>query len=136
MAAARVLLADDSQAMLALVRQLLEPAYCVVGATSDGRTLVREAMKLLPDALVIDISMPLLSGLEAARRLQCAHCPARIVFLTIHDDPAFVAAALAVGASGYVLKASAAEDLLPALSAALKGETFISRLPDIRANSE
>lgn len=122
----RVLLADDHEDFLAVEARHLEPEFDVVKAVGDGRALLEEAARLEPDILVLDISMPVLSGLDAARRLQASGCQARIVFLTVHDDPDYVRAALAAGALGYVVKCRLASDLLLAMHEALAGRSFVS----------
>ncbi len=122
----RVLLADDLEDFLAMEARLLEPEFDVVKEVNDGRSLLEEAARLEPDLLVLDVSMPVLNGIEAAQRLQAAGCAARIVFLTVHDDPDYVRAALAAGALGYVVKCRLASDLLPAMKEALAGRSFVS----------
>lgn len=123
---ARVLLADDHPDMLNVVARLLGRTFDVVGMVGDGESLLDVASELRPDVLVLDISMPLLTGIEAAQRLRERGNPARIVFLTVHDDPDFVRASLATGAFGYVVKPRVATDLVPAIREALAGRIFIS----------
>jgi DNA-binding NarL/FixJ family response regulator len=123
---ARVLLADDHEDFLAVETRLIEPEFDVVKTVGDGRAVLEEAAKLDPDILVLDISMPLLSGIEAAQRLQAAGSRARVVFLTVHDDPDYVRAALAAGATGYVLKCRLASELLRAMRDASAGLPFVS----------
>jgi len=122
----RVLLADDHQVLLQRVVRLLRTAFEVIGTAECGRQLIAEAIRLNPDVIVADISMPDLSGIEAARQLRQMGCTARVVFLTIHTDDEFVSACLAEGALGYVVKAHMKTDLIPAINAALSGQTFIS----------
>ena len=122
----RVVLADDHKALLARVRRTLCELFEVVATAEDGNQAVDAVLSLNPDVLVIDISMPVLDGLQAAKQLQKVNCPTRVVFLTIHEDPDFVAAALSAGASGYVTKNRLSTDLVPAIHAALKGQTFVS----------
>jgi DNA-binding NarL/FixJ family response regulator len=122
----RVLLADNHDTILAQVRNALEEEFEVVGAVSNGLEAVAEVRRLDPDVLVIDISMPVLDGLEAASRLRSS-CRAKIVFLTVHEDEDFVDAAFAAGASGYVTKADLTTDLVPAIHEALEGRIFISK---------
>lgn len=122
----RVVLADDHQAVMAKVRGVLGGDFEVVAAVTDGSQAVDAVVRLDPDVLVLDISMPVLDGLQAAARLQEANCRAKIIFLTIHEDEDFVAAALHVGASGYVTKSRLAGDLILAIRAALLGRTFVS----------
>ena len=121
----RVVLADDHQAVVARVRRTLCDDFEVITAVGDGLQAVDAVLQLDPDVLVMDISMPVLDGLQAAKRLQKTHCRAKIVFLTIHEDHDFVAAALSAGASGYVTKARLATDLIPAIREALLGHTFV-----------
>jgi DNA-binding NarL/FixJ family response regulator len=123
----RVVLADDHQALLARVRRLLAEEYEVVGVVANGSQAVEAVLTLNPDVLVIDISMPVLDGLQAARQLQKAHCRTKVVFLTIHEDHDFVAAAFSAGAVGYVIKACLSTDLVPAILEAMQGHTFVSR---------
>ena len=126
----RVLLADDHPDFLAVAARLLEGEYEVVQAVGDGESLLHEAAHLRPEIVVLDISMPGLNGIEAARRLKAAGGAAAVVFLTVHSDPDYVRAALAAGARGYVVKSRLASDLLPALREALAGRSFVS--PSIR----
>ena len=123
---ARVLLADDHKDFLAVAARLLQPEFEVVKTVGDGQALLEEAARLKPDILVVDISMPLLNGIEAARQLRAAGSSAKIVFLTVHQDPEYVYAAIAAGAQGYVAKCQLATDLLLALREALGGRSFIS----------
>lgn len=126
MAKIRLVLADDYQGVIDKVRQTLDDHFEVIDAVGDGEQAIDAVWLLRPDVLVIDISMPVLDGLEAARRLQVLNCQTKIVFLTVHADHDFVEAALAAGASGYVLKALLTKDLVPAIYAAVAGSTFVS----------
>jgi DNA-binding NarL/FixJ family response regulator len=126
----RTILADDHAEFLAVTARLLEPEFAVVKTVSDGRTLIEEAARLQPDIVVIDVSMPVLNGIEAARQLRAAGATAKIVFLTVHVDPDYVQAALKAGAQGYVAKCHMATDLQVALRSVLAGRSFIS--PSIR----
>ena len=123
----RVLLADDHAAILDQVRLQLGEDFDIVGSVGNGRDAVDAALRLNPDVLVTDISMPILDGLQAARHLRTASCGTKIVFLTIHTDPDFVAAALSTGAFGYVTKPHLSTDLIPAIREALEGHVFVSR---------
>jgi DNA-binding NarL/FixJ family response regulator len=111
----RVLLADDHEAMLDRVARLLAAEFNVVGTATDGQQALDAAMELEPDVLVLDISMPVMNGIETARRLKEAGSETRIVFLTVHDDPDFVREALEAGALGYVIKHRIASDLIAAI---------------------
>ena len=112
--------------MLALTADALAGEYLVVGSVSDGRELLAEAERLHPDVIVLDITMPQLDGIEAARQLRSSHQSARLVFLTIHEDADYARAALDAGGLGYVVKTRLASDLLPAIRAALADQTFVS----------
>jgi DNA-binding NarL/FixJ family response regulator len=122
----RVLLADDHFVVAEGLRSLLGPHFDVVGIVSDGRELVAAARTLDPDVVVLDISMPSLSGIEAARQMRAAHSRAKMVFLTMHGEVAYAARALEAGASGFVLKHSAASELVTAIREALKGGKYIT----------
>ncbi|MGB8466994.1 MAG: response regulator transcription factor [Terrimicrobiaceae bacterium] len=122
----RVLLADDHQGMLTLTADALAGEYLVVGSVGDGRELLAEAERLHPDVIVLDITMPQLDGIEAARQLMRSQRPARLVFLTVHEDADYARAALDAGGLGYVVKTRLASDLLPAIRAALADQTFVS----------
>jgi DNA-binding NarL/FixJ family response regulator len=123
----RVVLADDHQAVTAEVRRVIIDRCEVIAVAEDGKQAVAAVLTLNPDILIVDISMPVLDGLQAARQLQKANSRTRIVFLTIHEDHDFVAAALSAGAVGYVTKARLATDLIPAVLEAMQGHTFVSR---------
>jgi DNA-binding NarL/FixJ family response regulator len=122
----RVVLADDHLVMIAIVRQTLGKEFEVVAAVEDGKQAVDAVLTLNPDVLVIDISMPVLNGLQAAKRLQTADCRAKIIFLTVYDGRDFLDAAFSAGASGYVNKGRLSTDLIPAIHEAMLGRTFIS----------
>ena len=122
----RILLADDHQILLEKVASLLKPTFEVVGRVGDGQSLFEAAMRLKPDVLITDISMPVLSGIEAVRNLKESGCTSKIVFLTIHADPVFVLTCQATGALGYVMKRRMATDLLPAIETVLAGRQFVS----------
>lgn len=122
---ARVLLADDHDMVLERVLSLLGQ-YQVVGTAHNGRDLVSKALQLQPDLIVLDITMPVLNGIDAAHELQQAGSNARFVFLTVHNQPAFLEACFAEGALGYVTKSHLGSDLLPALNDALCGRRFVS----------
>lgn len=122
----RVVLADDHVAMQIRVKAVLEPEFEVVRAVDDGQTLVDAARELNPDVLVVDISMPVLSGIEAVRRIRRSGNKAKVVFLTVHEDPDIIPLCLEIGALGFVVKSSLASDLIPAVRLALSDRTFIS----------
>jgi len=126
MARIRVVLADDHHAVLTEVRQELGEEFEVVAAVGDGGQAVEAVRRLDPDVLILDISMPVLNGLQVASRLKADNCRTKIVFLTIHEDPDFFKAALVTGAAGYVTKSRLC-DLVPAIREALLGRTFVSQ---------
>jgi DNA-binding NarL/FixJ family response regulator len=113
----RVLLADDHRMMSEGLRSLLQPHFDVVGIVSDGRELIAAAKRLDPDIVVLDISMPSLNGIDAAHQLRSADSRAKVVVLTMHREVTYAARALVAGASGYVLKHSAASELITAIVA-------------------
>ena len=115
----RLLLADDHQDILDRVSSQLGEEFEIVARLLDGQAALDAALALKPDAVVFDISMPRMSGLEAASRLSDLPNPPRIVFLTVHEDQDFVDAATSAGASGYVLKRNMCRDLAAALRRAL-----------------
>jgi len=122
----RILLADDHPLLLERVTRFLQPTFEVVGVAHNGVEMVNEAMRLSPDIIVADISMPELDGIEAAHRLREMGATATIVFLTIHESSEFVEAGMAEGALGYVVKSHMKTDLIPAINAALSGRCFVS----------
>ncbi len=122
----RVLLADDHLMMREKVTRMLESKFDIIGAVTDGEALLKEATELDPDIVILDITMPGLPGIEAARRLRQTGSHAKIVFLTVHEDPDFIREALATGALGYVVKPRLASDLLAAMREALEGCSFVS----------
>ena len=124
----RALLADDHVLLLEAFRRLLEPEFDVVDAVSDGAQLVEAAVRLAPDVIVTDVSMPRMGGLEAARRLRELLPSARIVFLTVNEDAQLAAEAFRFGASGWVLKSSTATELVQAVRAALRRRRYLTPL--------
>lgn len=122
----RVLLADDNETTIERVQLLLRREFEVVGAVANGEALLEAAARIRPDVIVSDISMPLLDGLEAARRLKQQCTAAKIVFLTVYRDPELLEAALDAGVLGYVLKTRLHLDLIPAIRLALAGRQFVS----------
>jgi DNA-binding NarL/FixJ family response regulator len=128
----RVLLADDHTLVLDGLRKILEADCEVVGAVEDGRSLLAAAVRLKPDIILLDISMPLLNGVEAARWLRAAAPGAKVIFVTMHADATYVAGAFRAGASGYVLKRCASVELLKAINQVLAGRAYVT--PLIRKN--
>ncbi len=125
---ARILLADDHRLLLEAFKKLLEPQFEVVGTARDGRVLLGAAQELKPDVIVLDIAMPQLNGLDAARRLKRMMPEVKLIFLTVNEDPDFASEAIRAGASGYVLKNSAASELFQAIEAALEGKMYVTTL--------
>jgi DNA-binding NarL/FixJ family response regulator len=122
----RVLLADDNTAVLSHVSDFLAKDFHIVAAVTDGESALRTYHERRPDLLILDISMGKIGGLEVARLLRKSGSQLPIVFLTVHQESDFVHAALASGGSAYVVKSHLANDLVPAIRAALSGELFIS----------
>ncbi len=122
----RILLADDHPRVLERVSALLQSSFNVVGTATNGQELITKAMRTDPDVIVADISMPILTGIEAARRLHEAGSRARFVFLTIHSEDDFVQACLAEGVLGYVVKSRMGTDLIPAIKAVINNQPYIS----------
>jgi DNA-binding NarL/FixJ family response regulator len=124
----RVLLADDHRILADGLRGLLEPEFDVVGVVGDGRELVAAAEQQQPDVIVADVAMPCLNGIEAAAQLRDRGVKARVVFLTMHRDVAYARRALDAGAMGFVLKHSAAAELVTAVREAVRGQTYVTPL--------
>jgi DNA-binding NarL/FixJ family response regulator len=123
---ARVLVGDDHALVVEAFRKILEPEFDVVGVAADGAALVSEAIRLKPDAVLVDISMPLVNGLEAARRIKRELPETKILFLTMHSDRSYLRDAMKLGASGYILKRAAGSDLVTALRTVLRGKTYVA----------
>jgi len=123
----RILLADDHPSFPEMAERVLGPQFEVVAKVGNGQALLEEAIRLKPDVIVSDISMPILSGIDAADRLKEHGSHSRIVFLTVHFDPDFVRRCLSTGAFGYVVKSRIATELVPAVRDALAGYIFISQ---------
>jgi len=125
-----VLLADDHPGCTELVENLLGKTFDVIGKVSEGTALVEAGLRLKPDLIITDISMPVLNGLEAVEQLRHAGCSSRIIFLTVHTDAEFVDRCIALGALGYVVKSRMATDLFPAIEQAQAGRVYVS--PQVR----
>ena len=124
----RILLADDHALVLAGIAQLLSPEFDIVGEVHDGRALVTAASELSPDVVVIDIGMPHLNGIEAARQIMENLPSTRLIFLTQQLDSTYVQSAFQVGARGYVAKQSASTELLGAIRTVLLGRFYVTPL--------
>jgi DNA-binding NarL/FixJ family response regulator len=122
----RVLLADDHRLVVEACVGLLEPACEVVGIVTDGRALLPQALALRPDVIVLDIGMPLLNGLDAGRQIRQSMPGVRLIFLTMNEDPELAKEALNLGASGFLLKTSAARELPEAVRTAMLGDTYVT----------
>ncbi len=122
----RVLMADDHSILLAGVRKLLEERYDVVGMVEDGRALLEAAERSKPDLILVDISMPLLNGLDAVRRLKKSQPEVKLLFLTMHASPQYATEAFKAGGNGYLLKQSAVSELPQAIEAVLQGKYYLT----------
>ena len=123
-----LLLADDHVVFVEGLQKILEPEFEVLGSVRDGRTMVSEVLKLKPDVVLAVITMPLLNGIDAARQIRKARPGPKIVFLTMHADPIYAAEALDAGASGYLVKHSAAREIVTAIRTVLRGRTYVTPL--------
>ena len=112
--------------MLQAFEKLLQPDFEVVGTVGDGHALLAAARELKPDVIVLDIAMPLLNGMVAAERLKKMMPEVKLIFLTVNEDPGFASEAMRIGASGYLLKSSAASELFHAIEVALEGRTYVT----------
>jgi DNA-binding NarL/FixJ family response regulator len=124
----RILMADDHLMLLEAFKALLEPDFDVVGTVTDGRMLLDEFSRLHPDVVLLDVAMPLLNGLDAGRQLKAQRRSVKLIYLTMNPDPDLAGEALRLGASGYVLKSSAAQELKQAIQEALRGRSYITPL--------
>ena len=124
----RVILADDHKLLLDAFVKLLEPHCDIVGAVTDGRALVAETLRLVPDVAVMDITMPLLNGLEAGRQIKKDLPNVQIIYLTMNENPDLVAEAFRAGASGFLLKSSAASELFQAIQEVCLGRSYVTPL--------
>ncbi|MCZ6907809.1 MAG: response regulator transcription factor [Deltaproteobacteria bacterium] len=123
---ARVLLADSHKLMLEASRYLLEPTFEIVGTVNDTISLLEAAETLKPDVVVVDLSMPVSNGVNAVRQLKNRNAELKVIVLSVHDEPEVVNEVLAIGVLGFVLKRSAALDLIPAIWKVLQGRTYVS----------
>ena len=123
-----IILADDNPGVLAHVSQMLhkEKDYEVIATVSDGALVVRKSLQLRPAVIILDISMGDVSGIDIAQDLRDLGCRAKIIFLTVHEDPDFMNAGIGAGGSAYVVKSRLGQDLLPAILAVLSNKVFIS----------
>lgn len=126
MARMRILLADDHSEFIEELRDLLHPHHDIAGAVADGKALAEAASALNPDVIISDISMPVMSGFEAAAKIRSLGLKSKFIFLTVHSSPAYLRKARSLGVEGYVLKVHAFDELLTAISSVLEGEVFVS----------
>jgi len=124
----RVLLADDHALLLGAFEKLLESECEVIGTATDGRMLVNQALDVKPELIVLDVTMPKLNGLDAARQIKAQLPRTKLVFVTMNEDPDLAAEAFRVGASAYLLKRSAASELLVAIREVMKGRSYVTPL--------
>ena len=130
---AKLLLADDHSITLAGMRAVISREHELLGAVGDGRALVAETLRLHPDLIILDIGMPLLNGIEAARQILQTWPQAKLLFVSMHSNAMYVREAMSTGARGYLLKTSAAEELLPAIRTILEGQVYLS--PELGSNA-
>jgi DNA-binding NarL/FixJ family response regulator len=122
----RLLLGDDHALILDGIRSALQTRYDIIGQATDGKALVEAAERLRPDLVILDISMPVLNGIESAKRIKKSLPSTRLIFLSQHLNPAYLKQALKAGAAGYVLKSGATEELHTAINQVFQGETYIT----------
>jgi DNA-binding NarL/FixJ family response regulator len=122
----RILLADDHTLMLEGFRKLLEPQHEVVDSVGDGRALVEAALRLKPDLIILDITMPLLNGIDACRQIKKEWPEARLIFLSMHANLVYLREALSAGGAGFILKSSAREELIAAIDQVMRGRFYVT----------
>lgn len=123
----RLLLVDDHRLMLEGLRSILSSQFEIVGMATNGEEALVAAEQLRPDVILMDLSMPVLNGMAATRKLRAMNSPAKIILLTMHTDPEFATEALNAGASGFVLKSDMGSELIAAIRTVLQGQTHVSR---------
>ena len=126
MARTRILLAEDNEALLAELCRELKEEFEIVGTASNGQDVVDSVLRLDPDVVVLDITMPILNGIQASLRIQASHPRSKVLFLTIHENDEYVSAAFSAGATGYVTKRRLANDLVRAIQEVGRGNVFLS----------
>ncbi len=129
----RILVADDHSIVLAGVRNVVEQDFELAGCVGDGKSLVEAALKLRPDLVILDIGIPVLNGIDAAKQIRKVWPEVKLLFLTMHANQMYLREAMRAGGSGYVLKTSASEELKPAIQKVLKGQFYVSAAmgPDV-----
>ena len=134
---ARIFLADDHSLLLDAFKTLLEPEYDIVGTATDGRMMLKMVAKLEPDLVLMDIAMPNLNGFDAGEKLKKILPDVKLVFLTVNEDPDMVTEAFRIGASGYLLKSSAASELFQAIKTVMSSRDYVSpKLAQIMAEAK
>ena len=123
----RILIADDHVLVVEGLRRLLQDEFEVVGTVQNGRALLAVAERLKPDVILVDVSMPLLNGIDACARLRALVPSSRVIVLTMHADRSYAAEAFRAGAAGYVLKGSASPELVRAIRSVLRGQRYVAR---------
>lgn len=124
----RIILADDHTLMVDALKQLLKPEFEVVGTFADGRALVESALILKPDVILLDVSMPIMNGLNAGQWLKRSRPAIKLIYLTMNHDPDIAAEAFRIGASGYLLKNSPASELIDAIRKVVRGNSYVTPL--------
>jgi len=127
----RLLIADDHVIFAETLKSYLEHAFTVVGVASDGRMMIEKALRTKPDVIIVDISMPILNGLDAARRIKEQASAIKFIFLTMRDDPNLAAAALELGPVAFILKCASGSELLKAIDQVMNGKPYVT--PKLRA---
>jgi len=123
----RLVLADDNPEILDVIRKLLDDSFEIVAVVGDGRLLMEAVTQFKPDAVIVDLQMPLLNGIEAGERIIRGGLAPAVVVLTMYAEARLVRQAIRAGIQGYVLKTDAGRELLPAIRAVLRGETYLSK---------
>ena len=126
MTRSRILIADDHNLVADLCKRLLDPEFDVVGTVGNGKDMLRAAVKLKPDVIVVDIAMPVLNGLDAGKQVKEALPGVKLVYLTMYTDAQLALKAFDLGASGYLLKTCAASEMVLAVREVLRGKTYMS----------
>jgi DNA-binding NarL/FixJ family response regulator len=122
----RILIVDDQEEIRQTVASMLQDEFEIVGLAGNGKQALEFVASRSPDVLVLDVFMPVLNGIETAACLKASNCRARVLFVTVHEDPDFLNAAMSVGARGYVSKAHLATDLIPAIRSVMEGRIYVS----------
>jgi DNA-binding NarL/FixJ family response regulator len=122
----RILIVDDQEEIRQMVASMLQDEFEIVGFAGNGKQALEFVVNRSPDVLVLDVFMPVLNGIETAACLKASQCRAKVLFVTVHEDPDFLSAAMSLGARGYVSKAHLATDLIPAIRSVMEGRIYVS----------